>query len=128
MLFFSAPSAKSLILRVTGGFTIGFSLSAYFVRTGGKVRAMPSWISIREVQPSCVCAALQSHGPTGVSDATRYGLSGTERFSILPSNSTPHPANFRNQIGTYHTRTPRPLCRSEEHTSELQSLRHLVCR
>src|SRR5438045_7405519 len=23
---------------------------------------------------------------------------------------------------------PDPLCRSEEHTSELQSLRHLVCR
>src|SRR5262245_63420128 len=25
-------------------------------------------------------------------------------------------------------RTPAPLTRSEEHTSELQSLRHLVCR
>src|ERR1035438_876043 len=30
--------------------------------------------------------------------------------------------------GSVKTRFARPLFRSEEHTSELQSLRHLVCR
>src|SRR5262245_62286252 len=33
----------------------------------------------------------------------------------------------RRQKSQLHARLPRPL-RSEEHTSELQSLRHLVCR
>src|SRR5262245_63209647 len=52
--------------------------------------------------------------------------------------STPRPnRSTRNRCGCCSTgrcpyrerrRTSRPGCRSEEHTSELQSLRHLVCR
>src|SRR5258705_711775 len=34
----------------------------------------------------------------------------------------------RRQRGRHHGATPRRETRSEEHTSELQSLRHLVCR
>src|SRR5450755_2949830 len=100
MLFFSAPSAKSLPLSF---FTMTSSPSTlvYSARTGGNVRAMPSGMSTFEFQPNCVCAALQSHGPTGVSDFTRYGVSGTDRFNSFPNNSTPQPANSKNQIGTY---------------------------
>src|SRR5437899_6490115 len=38
------------------------------------------------------------------------------------------PTCFWPTKSTAHPQRPRPLSRSEEHTSELQSLRHLVCR
>src|SRR5471030_3403320 len=51
-----------------------------------------------------------------------------------PPRSTlfPYTTLFRSRgNGRWQAAAPRPLvfaCRSEEHTSELQSLRHLVCR
>src|SRR5258705_4517633 len=38
-----------------------------------------------------------------------------------------HPG-FRNSVASYTVSLLNPKVRSEEHTSELQSLRHLVCR
>src|SRR5438045_8541462 len=35
---------------------------------------------------------------------------------------------FRSSPANLAGNIPDPICRSEEHTSELQSLRHLVCR
>src|SRR5947199_8089520 len=37
-------------------------------------------------------------------------------------------ANFSGGLPTSLLSSPTPIKRSEEHTSELQSLRHLVCR
>src|SRR5262245_63060790 len=55
-----------------------------------------------------------------------------------PPRSTlfPYTTLFRSHLVAARTpcgyssepRLPHPPCRSEEHTSELQSLRHLVCR
>src|SRR5262245_66379903 len=45
---------------------------------------------------------------------------------ILPTTVTFHAGDIKLLISPASTRSPAP--RSEEHTSELQSLRHLVCR
>src|SRR5262245_63076573 len=49
----------------------------------------------------------------------------------LPDRASPD-LGFRSRLGAdsrrYHRRRARGEERSEEHTSELQSLRHLVCR
>src|SRR5271165_6590086 len=47
----------------------------------GNVWAIPSWIDTRGRQPRMVYAAVQSQGHNGMRDFTRYGVSGTERFS-----------------------------------------------
>src|SRR5262245_64239601 len=45
------------------------------------------------------------------------------------SNSEPNQITATsNYIAVYNALRPLPAARSEEHTSELQSLRHLVCR
>src|ERR1039458_4369722 len=45
----------------------------------------------------------------------------------LQASRTDQPLGCRRRSGTLLTSSPRRV-RSEEHTSELQSLRHLVCR
>src|SRR5262245_65258794 len=66
------------------------------------------WPRMTELVPSC--------------QSTRSGLAAitaeSNRWSISPISSPPTP-RFSIVIDTF---------RSEEHTSELQSLRHLVCR
>src|SRR5205814_10432023 len=42
--------------------------------------------------------------------------------------SITRPTRTSGQITCSRERTDHVICRSEEHTSELQSLRHLVCR
>src|SRR5262245_65650717 len=53
------------------------------------------------------------------------------RRSLVPSGSAPSSLR-RSRCSTGHSRcrcsSPSATSRSEEHTSELQSLRHLVCR
>src|SRR5258705_11437681 len=44
-----------------------------------------------------------------------------------PGTSWPAPTSCRTTASITRSAAPR-RCRSEEHTSELQSLRHLVCR
>src|SRR5499426_4924336 len=51
-----------------------------------------------------------------------YTLSLHDALPICSSASSSHTTAFM------RTRSTMPLNRSEEHTSELQSLRHLVCR
>src|SRR5262245_65329687 len=52
-----------------------------------------------------------------------YTLSLHDALPILPMSCT-RPQRY----ACSHTSVGRPIRRSEEHTSELQSLRHLVCR
>src|ERR1035441_3415235 len=50
-----------------------------------------------------------------------------DKSARVPRKSRALPAHLRREVRTHlpeHTKCPR----SEEHTSELQSLRHLVCR
>src|SRR5215212_11652536 len=49
------------------------------------------------------------------------------RSRAASSPRTPAPQRPRSRCGRASAASPRPA-RSEEHTSELQSLRHLVCR
>src|SRR5438045_5526490 len=46
----------------------------------------------------------------------------------LPISSSMHPSRTGYTSGRLETQAPRCCRRSEEHTSELQSLRQLVCR
>src|SRR5205814_9799853 len=77
-----------------------------------------------------------SHGPSSTPSAG--GGSSSQKWKHRPSGWRPEASfltserlarDFRPQLSepVQHHRDPRPE-RSEEHTSELQSLRHLVCR
>src|SRR5215212_11980858 len=57
-----------------------------------------------------------------------YTLSLHDALPIWPRGRTPPSSLSRRARGSRSTRSMRPRSRSEEHTSELQSLRHLVCR
>src|SRR5205814_6109887 len=68
-----------------------------------------------------VGSTIQYHGT-----ADRYSLSGATAVGTLYSNATTatsNPAVTLRSVGSSGGQA-----RSEEHTSELQSLRHLVCR
>src|SRR5262245_64794287 len=55
-----------------------------------------------------------------------YTLSLHDALPISFRRRLPRPTPRR--LAARPRRAPRPVGRSEEHTSELQSLRHLVCR
>src|SRR5438045_8256630 len=61
-------------------------------------------LSLHDALPICICGGRWNIGKTRPT-----------RFRLRSRNTTPAPA-------------ARSVGRSEEHTSELQSLRHLVCR
>src|SRR5437899_9980234 len=59
----------------------------------------------------------------------RSGVILTSGKIILPPVPSHHNPYYRDMCdGRWTDREPRSVQRSEEHTSELQSLRHLVCR
>src|SRR2546425_6030771 len=58
----------------------------------------------------------------------RSTLFPTRRSSDLPARPTFWPTAPNKAICRSRVRPARAICRSEEHTSELQSLAYLVCR
>src|SRR5205814_9105159 len=56
-------------------------------------------------------------------DGPRAQLSGADRGGV-PTRAPPEDCD----VGFHHVRSYKPVTRSEEHTSEPQSLRHLVFR
>src|SRR5205814_10181993 len=77
-------------------------------------------LSLHDALPIyCSAAALSEPRRTSEPRAARQ---------LIPNCWTGWPFNFRTGIGAENRLFVRSSHRSEEHTSELQSLRHLVCR
>src|SRR5262245_62668419 len=70
--------------------------------------------------PNCSAASSSRKCTGGSGKATRFRC-----FAITTANAS---ASARSGRNTASASSPLNVARSEEHTSELQSLRHLVCR
>src|SRR5262245_12352896 len=80
----------------------------------------------RKASPTTVNVADVPRATTdGVAEAIRGACTARTRMSVVASAS---PGTIVSLSETNATNSPSPSERSEEHTSELQSLRQLVCR
>src|ERR1035438_8953600 len=87
-------------------------------RSSGSVLLRPLWLQY-------ACPAAPSIRLSSVGRRDRVPPL-SHRIARCPGS--PHPRGPKTEIASTGKSKPGPYCRSEEHTSELQSLRHLVCR
>src|SRR5437899_6792864 len=73
-------------------------------------------------QDAIACTDAESDGPSNMPQPCAQAYSVPERFT--PRSRMGRPAESTSRVN----RSGTEYARSEEHTSELQSLRHLVCR
>src|SRR5205814_4816224 len=79
-----------------------------------------------EHEPTCWQRLVERNRPTANREGLRFSSSLAHRFALC--HRTRHRHSASQFAGTNRQAAKLLFWRSEEHTSELQSLRHLVCR
>src|SRR2546425_2478905 len=119
--------ARALISAHRGGMAVGLALMLVTRLAGLVLPSSSKWVIDRVINqhhPELLLPlALAAGGATLVQAITGFGLS-----QILGVAAQRAITDMRRTVQAYVLRLPISYFRSEEHTSELQSLAYLVCR
>src|SRR5258705_12155980 len=127
----SAPSSTTRALPILGKVPAPPAPPSFKI-SSGSIRAARREGTAPKTKPASSELASENHinaQSVVISSSRGVPAGAIARKASTPKIATPIPAvppnNPSKQLSTRHSQV---LLRSEEHTSELQSLRHLVCR